>query len=99
MSNNSSSTASLGNIIQPRNNALGLNLSSRQAVTAPPNLKSEIIIMHSTSAPNWGSYFIFDVKERNCIISDLVLNFNVSADLEMQQIIHIFRQHFLDFKS
>ena len=79
MSNNSSSTASLENIIQPRNDTLGLNLSSKQAVTVPPNLRSKVIIIPSTSAPNWGSYFIFDVKERNCIISDLVLNFNVTA--------------------
>ena len=63
MSNNSTSTASLRNIIQPRNNTLGLNLSSRQAQTVPPNQKSEIIIIPSTSAPNWGSYFIFDVKK------------------------------------
>ena len=79
MSNYSSSTASLGNIIKPRNNTLGFNLSSKQAVTVPANLRIEIIIIPSTSAPNWGSSFIFDVKEKNCIISDLVLNFNVSA--------------------
>ena len=79
MSNNSSSTDHLNNLIQSRNTSLGLNLPSRQAITVPSNLKSEVVIIPSTSAPNFGSYFIFDVKERNCIISDLVLNFNVSA--------------------
>ena len=57
MSINSSSTACLGNIIQPRNHTLGLNLLSWQAVTVPLNLKSETIIIPSTRAPNWGSYF------------------------------------------
>ena len=79
MSNISSSTATLGNIIQPRNNTLGLNLTSKQAITVLPNLRSEISIIPSTSQPNWGSYFSFDVKERNFFNSDLVLNFNVSA--------------------
>ena len=79
MSSNSSSTAHLGNIVQARNTSLGLNLPSRQAVTVPPNLRSEVVIIPSTSTPNWGSYFIFDVKEKNVIISDIVLNFNVSA--------------------
>ena len=89
MSNNSSSTASLGNIIQPRSNNLGLNLPSRQSITVPPNLRSEIIIIPATSAPNWGSYFIFDIKERNTIISDIVLNFNVVVEVAMLPIIHI----------
>ena len=53
MSNNSSSTASLGNIIQPRNSNLGLNLPYRQSVTVPPNLRSEIILIPATSQPNW----------------------------------------------
>ena len=77
MSHNSSSTAHLGNVIQPRNNSLGLNLPQRQAFTVPANLKSEVVILPSTSAPAFGSYFIFDVKERNCIISDITLQFNV----------------------
>ena len=77
MSHNSSSTAHLGNVIQPRNNSLGLNLPQRQAFTVPANLKSEVVIIPSTSAPAFGSYFIFDVKERNCIISDITLQFNV----------------------
>ena len=79
MSNNSSSTASLGNIIQPRNSTLDLNLPSKQSVSVPPNLRSEQITIPATSQPNWGSYIIFDIKECNTTISDLVLNFKVSA--------------------
>ncbi len=79
MSNNSSSVAHLGNIIQARNNCLGLNLPQRQVFTVPANLKSKVGIIPSTSIPNWGSYFIFDVKERNVIISDITLNFNIGS--------------------
>ena len=78
MSNNSTDTNQLTNIIKPRNKRLGLNLSDVQSnLAAPPNLKSEIVIIPSTSQPNWGSYFIFDIKERNVIISDIILNFNL----------------------
>ena len=79
MSNNSSSTSHLGNILQARNNSLGLNLPQKQAFTVPANLRSEVVINPSTSSPAWGSYFIFDVKERNCIISDLLLNFSLGS--------------------
>jgi len=80
MSNNSTDTNQLTNVTKSRSKSLGLNLSAMQAsLLAPPNLRSEIIIIPSTSQPNWGSYFIFDVKERNSIISDLIINFNVSA--------------------
>ena len=54
MSNNSSSTDNLSNLIQSRNTSLGLNLPSRQSITVPPNLKSEVVIIPSTSAPNFG---------------------------------------------
>ena len=75
---NSSSTSHLGNVIQPHNTSLGLNLPQRQSVTVPSNLKSEVVIIPSTSQPNWASYFIFDIKERNCIISDLLIQFNIN---------------------
>ena len=88
MSNNSSSTDNLSNLIQSRNTSLGLNLPSRQAITVPSNLKSEVVIIPSTSAPNFGSYFIFDIKERNCIISDLVLNQLIFMVLLMYMIIY-----------
>ena len=80
MSSNASNINVLNTVIKPRNKRLGLNLSDDQStLAAPSNLKSEIIIIPSVSQPNWGSYFIFDVKERNCIISDLVINFNVGT--------------------
>ena len=54
MSNNSSSTSHLGNILQARNNSLGLNLPQKQAFTVPSNLRSEFVIIPSTSSPSWG---------------------------------------------
>jgi hypothetical protein len=80
MSSNASNINHITNIIKPRNKNLGLNLNADQSsITTPSNLKSEIILIPSTSAPNWGSYFIFDVKERNSIISDIVINFNIGT--------------------
>ena len=79
MSSNASNLNSLTNIVKPRNKRLGLNLNDDQSsIAAPSNLKSEIVIIPSTSTPNWGSYFIFDVKERNSIISDIIINFNIN---------------------
>ena len=79
MSSNSTSLSHLGNIVQGRNKSLGLNLSQKQAFNVPNNLRSEYVIIPGTSAPQFGSYFIFDVKEKNVVISDLIINFNVSA--------------------
>ena len=63
MSSNTTSLAHLTNVVQSRNKKLGLNLSAKQAVTVPSNLRSEYIIIPSVSAAQFGSYFIFDVKE------------------------------------
>ena len=63
----SSNTDHLTNLVQPRNKTLGLNLSAKQAVTVPSNLKSEFVIIPSTSQPQIGSYFIFDIKEKTLL--------------------------------
>ena len=75
----SSNSDHLTNLLQPRNQTLGLNLSAKQAVTVPSNLKAECVIIPPTSQPQFGSYFIFDIKETNTIISDFIINFNLSA--------------------
>lgn len=80
MSTNSTSLNHLTNIVASRSKNLGLNLSAKQAMINVPNgLRSEYVIIPSTSAPQFGSYFIIDVKEKNVVISDLIINFNVSA--------------------
>ena len=55
MSSNAANINQLTNIIKPRNKNLGLNLNADQSsIAAPSNLKSEIVIIPSTSQPNWG---------------------------------------------
>ena len=59
-------------------NKQGLNVQASQHINIP-QMKHESIIVPSTSAPSWGGYFVIDFRERNCILHDLVLQFNVSA--------------------
>ena len=51
-----SDTDHLTNLVQPRNQSLGLNLSAKQAVTVPSNLKSKFVIIPSTSQLQFGSF-------------------------------------------
>lgn len=44
-----------------------------------PQMRHETVIIPSTSAPAWGGYFIFDIREKNVRIHDLCLQFNASA--------------------
>ena len=59
-------------------NKHGHNVAHSQHINVP-HMKHESIIIPSTSAPTWGGYFVIDFRERNCILHDLVLQFNVSA--------------------
>ena len=59
-------------------NKHGLNVNASQHVNLP-HMKHESIIVPSTSAPSWGGYFVIDFRERNCILHDITLQFNVSA--------------------
>ena len=59
-------------------NKQGLNVQASQHIYIP-HMKHESIIVPSTSAFSWGGYFVIDFRERNCILHDLVLQFNVSA--------------------
>jgi len=59
-------------------NKQGLNLTSSQHINLP-QMKHESIIIPSTSAPTWGGYFVIDFRERNCILHDLTIQFNLSA--------------------
>ena len=58
-------------------NREGLNLQANQH-TDFPKMKHETIIIPATSNPSWGGYFIFDLKEKSCIIHDIAVQFNVS---------------------
>ena len=58
-------------------NKHGHNAAHSQHINLP-HMKHESIIIPSTSAPTWGGYFVIDFRERNCILHDLTLQFNVS---------------------
>ena len=59
-------------------NKHGHNVAHSQHIHLP-QMKHESIIIPSTSAPTWGGYFVIDFRERNCILHDLTIQFNVSA--------------------
>ena len=59
-------------------NKHGHNVAHSQHINLP-HMKHESIIIPSTSAPTWGGYFVIDFRERNCILHDLTLQFNISA--------------------
>ena len=44
-----------------------------------PLMKHETVIIPSTSAPAWGGYFIFDIREKNVRIHDIAIQFNASS--------------------
>ena len=74
-----STNNALTNLTDSRDNSVGLNLSQTQLTNVPANLRHEIVIIPSTSAPAFGSMFVLDVREKNIIIDNLALQFNVSA--------------------
>jgi hypothetical protein len=59
-------------------NKHGHNVAQSQHINVP-HMKHESIIIPSTSAPSWGGYFVIDFRERNCVLHDLILQFNASA--------------------
>jgi hypothetical protein len=69
----------LTNLQYERDTSQGLNLSVVQANAVPANLKNEVIVLPSTSQPAFGSYCVFDLKEKNILVHDLVLQFNTTA--------------------
>ena len=55
----------------------GLNLTQFQSVTAPTNVKNQIMIIPSVSMPIWGGVFNIDIKEKNILLNNITLQFNV----------------------
>ena len=60
-------------------NSQGLNIPASQHTSVPSGLKHETVIIPSTSQPSWGSYFVFDFKEKALTLHNITLQFNVSA--------------------
>jgi len=57
----------------------GFHLPQSQSVATPSAHKHEIVIIPSTNTPSFGSMFICDIREKNCLIHNLTLQFNVSS--------------------
>ena len=57
----------------------GFHLPAHQAVTLPRGLKHETLIIPSSSAPNWGSMFNIDIREKNVLLNNITLQMTTSA--------------------
>jgi len=55
-------------------NSKGLNVNHHQSHEIP-HMRNETLLIPSTSQPNFGSYFIFDLKEKGCLLHDLGIEF------------------------
>ena len=76
---NSQHHAKTAAIAGHRTKISGLNLSSHQAVSLPSNKKNETLIIPSSSAPAFGSFFTIDVKNKGITINNAYLQFNYGA--------------------
>jgi hypothetical protein len=52
----------------------GLNVAHHQSHEIP-HMRNETLLIPSTSQPQFGSYFIFDLKEKGCILHDIGIEF------------------------
>lgn len=69
----------VSNLQSKRDTKTGFNLSATQSTYLPNGLRHELLIIPSTSAPAFGSTFIFDIKEKNILLNDLMIQLNVGA--------------------
>ena len=56
-----------------------MNLPAIQGISLAANLRHETLIIPSTSQPNFGSYFIIDIKDKNIVLNGINLQFITSA--------------------
>jgi hypothetical protein len=57
---------------------MGLNIPASQ-YTNVENMAHETIIINSNTPPLWNTQVNFDIREKNCLLHNLCLKFNVSA--------------------
>lgn len=55
------------------------NLPVNQGVSLNSELKHETVIIPSSSAPGFGSYFTIDIREKNLLLNNVTLQFTTSA--------------------
>ena len=65
--------------VQRAKNHQGLNLPITQHSNLPTNVQHQTVIIPSTSACAFGSYCVFDFKEKSLLLHEITLQFNVST--------------------
>ena len=66
-------------IASNRTKVSGLYVPEYQQKMLPDTLKHDVMITPSSSAPGFGGICILDFKEKNVVLHNLALHFNVSA--------------------
>lgn len=69
----------LASITRRRDMSMGINVSKSQKTDTPVGLKSEILQIPSSSQPSFGSYCVFDIKQKNILLHDVSLVVNTTA--------------------
>ena len=69
----------LTSITRKRDGSMGINVSKSQKTDTPVGLRSEILQIPSSSQPSFGSYCVFDIKQKNIILHDTTLVINTTA--------------------
>ena len=66
-------------ITSNRSKVNGLYVPEYQSKMLPDSIRHELMVTPSSSAPAFGGVCILDFKEKNVVLHNLALNFNVSA--------------------
>jgi len=66
-------------ITRKRDFSMGINVSKSQKTDTPVGLQPEILQIPSSSQPAFGSYCVFDIKQKNIILHDVALVVNTTA--------------------
>lgn len=56
----------------------GLNLPVGQAISIPVGVKHETLIIPSSSTPSFSGFFTIDIRQKNILLNNITLQFNVS---------------------
>lgn len=69
----------LVSVTRKRDGSMGINVSKHQKTDTPVGLRPEILQIPSSSQPSFGSYCVFDIKQKNIILHDTTLVINTTA--------------------
>lgn len=69
----------LVSLTRSRDGSMGVNVSHSQKTNTPVGLRHEILQIPSSSMPSFGSYCVFDIKQKNVILHDTTLVINTTA--------------------